>query len=392
MTTATRPTTTPLFYTYDLTVEAITPLHVGNGETLLRDHDFVIHGDELIVLDIDRVYGRLFDQYPEERWAGLAELDLQQVMTAADARDPRLLRYPRMRLAPGVEGEGFKEVRACIRTAGGEAYLPGSSLKGAIRTAFATNTTRGEDGMRWISEKVEAVARAGGDPKRASQPIDRAIFGPNPQEDAMRALRPSDLYVRTDVDPVDTRRVDRHVQLVETRVTKRNGQSKANIMVEAFHAGTILDGTLTVEANPWSHLEQQWKDMWIDYFADGHALALGATSFLNGHAAALIDREKRYHAGTAIASEYVGLERKMESLGEGSALAWVGWGTGWEAKTYGESLTASPEFPQLHRTFDLARGHDPSKFPETRRLVFAHDRPVRPMGWVVVTITPRGER
>ena len=49
MTTAPRPATAPLLYTYDVAVEAITPLHVGSGETLLRDYDFVIHGDEFIV-------------------------------------------------------------------------------------------------------------------------------------------------------------------------------------------------------------------------------------------------------------------------------------------------------------------------------------------------------
>lgn len=388
MTTAQRRITAPLLYTYDLTVEAITPLHIGSGETLLRDYDFVIHDDEFIVLDIDRVYGRLFDRSPEERWEGLANTRLENVMSAADAKDPRLLRYPRMQLATGVEGEGFDDVHACIRMPNGEPYLPGSSLKGAIRTAFATGSAA-KQGYAWMSDHLADVAARSPGRQFAARAIDQEVFGPTPNTDVLRALRPSDLYVRTDVNPVDTRLVDRHVELVETRVTKRNGQSKATIMVEAFRADTVLEGSLTVDADPVAHLDGRLRGQWEEF---ARLVALDATTFLNDHAAALIDREKRYHSGTAIAAQYVALEQRMGSLGEGSALAWVGWGTGWEAKTYGEALTASPAFPQLHRTFDLARGHDPSKFPETRRLVFAHDRPVRPMGWVVVTITPRGER
>jgi len=389
MTTTPRPTTAPLLYTYDLTVEAITPLHVGNGETLLRDYDFVIHGDEFIVLDIDRVYGHLMNAVSESQWGDIFARKLSDIMTSDIARHPRLARYPRMRLAPGVEGRDFQDVRACIRTAGGEAYLPGSSLKGAIRTAFATGYAA-DQGEVWMSEHLDKVVNGRGRREFAAQAIDRDVFGSTPQADVMRAIRPSDLYVRTEADPADARHVDRNVELVETRVTKRNGATKAKIVVEAFRAGTVLDGTLTVDADPVKHLDAPRLAKWGGLASK---VAFDAVTFLNDHAAALIDREILYHARTAIATEYVALKRRMESLGEGSGMMWVGWGTGWEAKTYGEALTASPAFPQLHSAFRLATaGHNPEAFPETRRLVFAKDRPVRPMGWAVVTITPRGER
>ena len=385
MTTAPNTATSPLLFTYDVAVEAVTPLHVGNGETLLRDYDFVIHGDEFIVLDIDRVYGRLFDRLPEEHWEKLAEMPLRRVMTADGARDPELSRYPRMRLAPGVEGDRFEDVRACIRTAGGEAYLPGSSLKGAIRTAFATGYAA-EQGGAWLASLMDDVATRRPRREFAARAIDQEVFGPTPNADVLRALRPSDMYVRTEESPSDTRHVDRNVELVETRVAKRNGESTATIMVEAFRAGTILDGTLTVDANPVAHLDSERRAQWEGLASE---VALGAVTFLNDHAAALIDREKRHHAGTSLASEYVALERRLASLSEGSALAWVGWGTGWTAKTYGDLLTADPSFREVAGQYRLG---DPESFPTTRRLAYANGRPHRPMGWAVVTITPRGER
>jgi CRISPR type III-A-associated RAMP protein Csm5 len=290
-----------------------------------------------------------------------------------------------MALASGVEGEGFEDVHACIRMPSGEAYLPGSSLKGAIRTAFATGYAA-EKGDAWLRPFVQGIAQQRVRREFAAQKIDQDVFGPKPNSDVLRALRPSDLYVRTEFDPSDTSSDDPHVELVETRVTKKNGDSTATIMVEAFKAGTIFDGTLTDDADPVAHLNREQREQWEGLAA---ADALGAMQFLSDHAKALIDREKRHHAGSPIAAEYVALERRLGALEANSALAWVGWGTGWTAKTYGDLLTREPAFATVAGQFRLG---DPRTFPTTRRHAYANNRPVRPMGWVQVSITPRGER
>ena len=375
--TASRPTgPSPLLHVLDLRLEVVTPLHIGNGEELIRNYDFVTEGDELVVLDIEAVYGKLFDTLPQDQWQRLANLPLNRVLATSGARD--LARY-RMPIARGASDEGYETVRAFIKDGFGRPYLPGSSLKGAIRTAFAMAYAN-EFGAEWIDGHVSEAIQRRTRREFAAQSLDQAVFGSRPNFDALRALRPSDLYAQTD---------DGHapLQLVETRVTKRNGTSTATIMVEAMPSRTVLHGTMTVDADPVAHLETAQRDQWE---ALAKAPALNAVGFLREQSMALIDREKRHHGGSAVAAEFVALERRMATLDADSTLVWVGWGTGWTAKTYGEHLTTSPLFPEVTSTFKLGNDRtEAGSFPSSRRLMYASERVVGPVGWAQLTITPR---
>ncbi|NBT20206.1 MAG: type III-A CRISPR-associated RAMP protein Csm5, partial [Proteobacteria bacterium] len=246
---STRPS--PLLHVLDLRLEVVTPLHIGNGEELIRNYDFVTEGDELVVLDIEAVYGKLFDTLPQDQWQRLANLPLNRVLATSGARD--LARY-RMPIARGASDEGYETVRAFIKDGFGRPYLPGSSLKGAIRTAFAMAYAN-EFGGEWIDGHVSETIQRRTRREFAAQSLDQDVFGSRPNSDALRAIRPSDLYAQTD---------DGHapLELVETRVTKRNGTSTATIMVEAMPSRTVLHGTMTVDADPVAHLEAAQRDAW----------------------------------------------------------------------------------------------------------------------------------
>ena len=379
--TATRPhaptaTTPPLLRTYDVTVSTVTPVHIGSGDQLLRNYDFVAVGDEYIVFDIEAIYGRLFDGLPEERWQAVANMPIAGAISLRGARD--LARY-RLKIAYDADAEGFERVRAFLRDGFNRAYLPGSSLKGAIRTAFATAFAT-EKGQAWVDSHLGVVVDKPPRREFAGQQLDREVFGPTPQTDVLRALRPSDLFA-------DNARESAPLELVETRVTKRRGDSTATIMVEAIPSGTKLHGTLTVDADPLAHLQHDQREMWGIPAASND---LKLSWFLRSQAKALIDHEKRYYASgdpqitAAITAEYVGLERQLSACAANEALVWLGWGTGWHAKTYGDHLTQSAAFDNLRNRYGLGSRSD---FPTTRRLVYANNRPVRPMGWVRLTLT-----
>lgn len=386
--TATRPhaptaTTPPLLRTYDVTVSTVTPVHIGSGVKLLRDYDFVAEGDEYAVLDLEAIYNRLFDLVPDAEWQTVANLpisrainDISRAINDPGARD--LTRY-RLKIAHDADAEGFEDVHAFIRDGFNRAYLPGSSLKGAIRTAFAVAFAT-EKGQPWVDRHLGVVVDKPPRREFAAQQFDREVFGPTPQTDVLRALRPSDLFA-------DNARESAPLELVETRVTKRRGDSTATIMVEAIPSGTKLHGTLTVDADPLAHLQHDQREMWGIPAASND---LKLSWFLRSQAKALIDHEKRYYASgdpqitAAITAEYVGLERQLSACAANEALVWLGWGTGWHAKTYGDHLTQSAAFDNLRNRYGLGSRSD---FPTTRRLVYANNRPVRPMGWVRLTLT-----
>ena len=91
------------FATFDVTVRAVTPLHVGNGIELIRNLDFVTEGNEFVVLDVERVYGQLFNKLPEAQWLQLANLPLSRVLNTTGARELAKYRLP---IADGASDEG----------------------------------------------------------------------------------------------------------------------------------------------------------------------------------------------------------------------------------------------------------------------------------------------
>ena len=377
--------TDPLLHTYDVNVQTISPVHVGSGVTLVRDYDFIIDGHECSVLDIDKAYSLLFDRLPEAQWEAIANLPIRRVLTAEGSRDDHLLRYRRMALGTGADPEGFEDVRACMRTPFGKAYLPASSLKGSLRTALAVGYAS-EAGPEWMSSQLGQIAQRRPRREFAARETDKAVFGNSPNEDVLRSVRPADLFVVGDDPSEAATGLDPCVRLIETRVTKRDGTSTATIMVEAFAPDTVLSGTLTVEANPVAHLDEAHRSEW-----EGLAQhdALGAIGFLRDHVAKLIDREKRHFAGHAMSAWYVGLERRLGTLPDDTTLMWVGWGSGWSAKTYGELLTADQAFPAIASNYRLGNA---DTFPTTRRLVYAGNRPSQPLGWVQIRITGNRSR
>ncbi|MBC7257508.1 MAG: type III-A CRISPR-associated RAMP protein Csm5, partial [Chloroflexi bacterium] len=41
---------------YDVTVETLSPLHIGSGETLLKEYDYAVHGGRTWRLNLDVLF------------------------------------------------------------------------------------------------------------------------------------------------------------------------------------------------------------------------------------------------------------------------------------------------------------------------------------------------
>ena len=128
---------------YDLTVSVLTPLHIGTGRELLHQYDYAIHGgrtwrlNESALLDAQDVE----DPALVEK---LARTPPAQLLRSQDYRpDSGLFRYV-LRGTPRSEAEGA-QLREQIKDVFDRPYLPGSSLKGALRTALAWNIWQQRD-------------------------------------------------------------------------------------------------------------------------------------------------------------------------------------------------------------------------------------------------------
>lgn len=371
-----------LHKTYTLEVTTLTPLHIGTGDVLQRGFDYVVHGERTWVIHGDALLDAVWGPTPDPRLLGRPADELLEVL-GRDAFDPQA-RYFRYVLPgkPRAEARGA-EVREQLKDLWDRPYLPGSSVKGALRTVLAA--------VGWQQKGLRL------DPSRlrdnrswAAQPLERALFGRDPNHDLLRALWVSDS------EPVGPD----SLILVNAQVAVRE-RLASPIELEAVRPDTTFRLTLTLDGYLLRREVREqlcWRDevKWL----------LQLTSLARQHALRRLEREMRYWNGVRGAQRILefldGLHQRAQGLGEGEALLQIGWGGGWDSKTFGAgALQKDPNaFEAVVRRYRLARGRAPRKpgdpFPRSRRVVVITGRgkesgklvtvPDRPLGWVQIAL------
>jgi CRISPR-associated protein Csm5 len=376
---------------YRMTIETLTPVHIGTGTTLLRDYDFVVFDNRTTHrLNVDRVLDYLWPEdvdamSPAEK-DKLLRTPPGQLLKPEDLRThPELVLYT-MAGVPQVKGADAGQIREQIKDAFGRLYIPGSTMKGAIRTALA----------RYLVGKMQLkpLSLVQGRPRResADDALDARLFRPQTDSanyDLLRALRIADS------EPIGTVPILANVRVF--RGTK--GQSP--IEVEAIPAGAVFQTELILD----------------EYLLQGQAGKLGwdnecvqAVHYFwitcRNMAVRQIQKEKEFCTANGMSALADWYERRLHELKQmkmkdtRECLLRIGWAGGWESKTLGSEILAADakEFRQLRESFGLGRppgrkgDWTPSKeFPLSRRLVVnAQGNPVAPMGWVLVRLEKEG--
>ncbi len=309
-----------LFRTYDVTLTVQSALHIGDGTRLVRDVDWVYEQGSAHVIDVDRA------------------LDLMDRMELDRARDGAIARalgqarraevtkavLPVFRFGSDAEPH---EVLALIRDPDGRPYVPGSSIKGAIRTALLRTLLRALPATRGLLQSVRAGGRS-----PASQLEDEhlRILAPpgrsaEPQNrDLLRLVRVSDFRPMRNVEaafvPVTVRRVD-------------DGRAVLTVWAESVLRGSRFRGTISLD--------------------------LGLASELRAPAELLERLQEEIRADTEHflreAEDWAGAPYgDWVPHASGNCLAVLGWGTGWLAHTIGPLVPASERRP-LARQLRLGR-------------------------------------
>jgi CRISPR-associated protein Csm5 len=369
---------------YRVKLTTLTPLHIGTGTELLNEYDFKVVGDKTYRLNVDAVFDYVLTGDVEHLDRRLLETPPGRLVEPGDlAAHPELAGYV-LDGAPQPKSEGAGRVREQIKDARGRLYLPGSSVKGALRTVLARAIGGRLGGPLPVNDAPDARGRV--NPQRAGGRLEAGIFRPggnHATRDLLRALRVAD-SLPAGAAPL----------LVNVRVVKGDRQASP-IDVEAVPPGVTFESSL--------HLDE--------YLYGTAASELGwdgeRTRWLRSLPAACrnvarqrFKQERDYFAEAGLpqlAAVYQAWLDELAGLrGSDTCFLQLGWGGGWENKTAGRELLAGDDaaFARLRDTFHLGRpprgGRDwrprPGEpFPASRRLVVtAAGRPVAPLGWLRV--------
>jgi len=359
---------------YDISISLMTPLHIGSGKELHHDYDYVAHKGKTWVIDSDKIIDALFfkDGKLDERMLGQPAARLLRENQFHEGSD--FFRYvlpgtPRSKREGAVLQEQFKDVF-------NRPYIPGSSLKGALRTVLAWHGYQ-EKGLKLDVDQM------GYKRSWAAQQTEQQIFGKNPNLDLLRALQVADSQ------PVDAKRL----QIINAQVITVHREPGAPIEMEAIQSDTELETTISVdnflhtkEAEQTLRFgNQRWS--WLRELPQiAQAYGLERVSIEHQWF-----RQQNY---THIANFYEQLESALKGgLGQGRFLIDIGWGGGWESKTIGKPLqedtNAWEEFMDSRLSPSRFKRRRSDEFPKSRRAVVANKEPVAPLGWCLVEMNER---
>ena len=369
----------PDYASYRIKVTTVTPLHIGSGRDLLGEYDFAVFRDqtwrinEAVLLDAQSLDDpKMADQ--------LARTPPARLLQVPDYKpDNPCFRYV-ITGAPRAQGEGA-QVREQLKDIYDRPYLPGSSLKGALRTALGWQL--------WADRGLRPEARRlGRDRRWAAGDYEHELFGPNPNKDLLRALQVSDsAAVGTD-----------RLMLANARVVGRGGHLGSPIELEAIRPDTCLELTAKIDLALFSGWARQ-----AGLELPGEERLTHLPEVVQAHAQARLHQEEAWFRTIPGAERLAGFYSQLRNarLGSGTFLLQIGWGGGWNSKTFGTRLQADLAFMErIVNDYRLARGARRSgdPFPKSRRVGVStsrgvrgptQERPASPFGWVLVEMKQR---
>ena len=421
-------------------LEVISPVHIGSGSTI-SPIEYVVE-DNFYRVDMDGLFeddGFDTDGFIEDAKAGAFYLGRFDSKLAKEH-----VKYG-LDVSNSVKNDLYKlgyqpsgGIREFIKT-GDLPYIPGSSMKGAIRTAIlwkALNDPR-------ILEDAQEIIRTQGrvNPKKADEGIEKIVFGRNPNYDILRALQVSDSKITT----MNNLELSKVVILSDTRdgygwKTFRGKKSFINhdyddatpIFIEALKPGITLTGTLKIDnwllRGEGERIAEELQFNGKQYLIED--VAMNCKEYAKDFIAGEIKFFARYSGDALrrIVEFYKTLGEEVKNLSEKEFLLHISWGSGWHGMTIGELFDVK-DVEMLRRNFDLGKNikrsfckkcntqlvtersedryHDycPNcrrhirrydqdqkivkmiwPFPKTRRLVFENGKPEYPLGWLKLRI------
>lgn len=358
---------------YNVSLTTLTPLHIGDGDELRQDFDFVVKGGRTYRLDEEALLAAKGDLLVPNR-SGKYPLP-GKLLTEADFRNAHYFRYVLAGQPRSTKIDA--RMKSYIKDVHDIPYVPGSSLKGALRTALAWTG--------WDEVKPQLDRNAVGRRRSwAGQPLERKIFGKDPNHDLLRSLQVSDLF--------GPQKAGEGLILVNAQVlTKKSAGSP--IELEALKGDVVLGGTITVDDT----LFEDWAEAKLHFSKRKHWLD-ELIPRVQKHSLAriepLIEWFEVAENGARMAAFYRQLAQA--GLGPNQALLQLGWGSGWDGKTFWTHLQEDIYlFEQLVEDFRLHKhqqGSPPRKpgdpFPRSKRAAMGvkdgKAYPLAPFGWVLL--------
>lgn len=353
---------------YVAEIEVISPLHINSGKgDLLFDIDYAIDKRGIWVIDIEKMLKAVDVNFWNQ---GNYSVRISKLLKGQ--KYPECTRY---RLFHPNGGRQISRIKEQLKDPFDRLYIPGSSLKGAIRTCLAWGMIVGGEEPITKNDFSRHYRFAG-------QRIEAKLFGQTPNHDLLRALHAADSESIDIKNSLNLYIVSVYSISHQTGSLKLNSKgTRFRFHVEAVPPQTMFRTRLRLDEYLLQNdfkLPFSSKRDWLIHFA----------RHCNAFAEEFIKTEIDFYADYGLSTVmqfYEGLRQQLFTLDrEREFLLQLGWGTGWLSKTIGMAL--SDELLDFVRSrFRLGR-RGAEEFPKSSRLIEINRTPQMPLGWIKVKL------
>jgi len=376
----------PIRQNYLCLIEAITPIHIGNGEKLQQDIDFLYERNAIHVFHRQR----LFNEIQKMGMSGISEFSnaIEDGTLADWIRKRELLNKIKAYSAPCRNNRSPISITVQLRDGFGRPLVPGSSLKGSMRTAIILKLAREDNNKIFLNREIDSYSKENGKPpKFPDQRLCRRLLGETPNENFMRCLTAGDVTF----EPSDIR-----LQMVsmDRMVSTEKMGAKFSIFVESVQAGAKGSGQLSFDL----YLKEADRNKKCFDFKMSMELSV-LLKAIRQRTKQTIDQEIEFlkklngdHCRELV-TFYQELSERQKTLSDNQTLLQLGWGSGWRSMT-GPLLTQedlNQNNLALRKTLRLADKHWKFPFPKSRKIASDVGHSV-PIGWILLSLTAMEEK
>ncbi|SHE33114.1 CRISPR-associated protein, Csm5 family [Caldanaerobius fijiensis DSM 17918] len=374
-------------------LEVISPLNIGNG-TRIKDFEYFFRNGRVEYIDI---YKLIKDISKSSIKVDYLISSFDRVGFRWDEVKERIgLKSWDKYISVVLEASGITNVRGeivpVIRSAG-RPYIPGSSIKGALRCSITRGIWR-DVGM-YYREQVDYAIREKNnnlkyrlDPQKLDDIAEEKVFG-KPHNSPFRYLKISDSDILSN-DSLNIYEVkimnicNDKIKWFSLNKNHDRSQEALSIYIEAFKRGTKTYGSIN------SGLDKKIYDSFI--ITEGKIVNYEIIKMLK----TLIGEDiKRYieeeiaffmkYGPSEIVDFYKDIKIRNDKLKENEIMIQVGFATGYLSKTIGNYLNKGvKDIEKLRLVMPRTKVYT-TLFPKTRRIIFRNGKPDCVPGWIKLT-------
>lgn len=268
-----------VFQTYEVQLEITGPLYIGSGQEIgKKEYAFLQSRKQVAVLEPQKLYALLKRKkllHPYEKFMlGTSRLDVGSWLEMNGVNQEEYLACRKYMLDAGdavVDSKSKLEIREFVKDAYGKPYIPGSSLKGMLRTVLLAQNIMEESGRyRDTKEKIKQNMRPSRNVyQREAKSMEAEFFNilrrsvkkENAVNDFMSGV------VVSDSEPLDT---DDLILCQRIELHSDGREKKLNVLRESLRPGTKVKFTLTLDTGKCSldrkKIEQAVNDFGSMYY------------------------------------------------------------------------------------------------------------------------------